>query len=212
MTLTSPSKVAQTFSPVKSKVIIDTSHSPDSMTPHSTSQRKRIRGNRNKVWRETRYYGVSSDYRVLSKSLFIKHFDRIRDFLKWTLGLTAKQREVIFTLLRLWVHYGKCYPTVAMLCREAYCSKSTALRIIKELEHLGLIEVMSRDLQPYRRQISNLYLLHGLILLIARYLAEHGQAFYERWLRPYLTMPGREFWSQAFRGPGDRAGPGVLAF
>jgi len=197
------------FPPVKSINYQPPLFSLGSMTPHSNASHKWIRGNREKIWREMSYYGVSLDYRVLTKGLFIKQFDHIRGFLQGTLGLTAKQREVIFALLKLWVHYGKCYPTVAMLCREAYCSKSTALRILKLFDDLGFIEVVHRDLKPYRRQISNLYLLHKLLLLIARYLAEHGHAFREKWLTPYLAMPGALFWS--WRGglitPSARSAP-----
>jgi hypothetical protein len=58
-----------------------------------------------------------------------------------------------------------------------------------------------------RRQISNLYLLHKLLLVIARYLAEHGVQFFEKWLRPYLSMPGRSFWPSVIQSPEARAGP-----
>ena len=188
-------KLAHPFAPVKPlPVNTQLPLISDSMTPHSKVHRIWLRGNRDVLWKRTLYYGVSWAQRVLSPGLLRKRFNLIQQLLKGNLGLTPKQREVVVSLLRLWAYYGQVYPTVAHLCREANCSKSTALRVLKELEHLGLIEVVCRNLQPYRRQISNLYLLHGLLLLIARYLAEHGQAFTEKWLQPMLSLPGSVFW------------------
>jgi len=167
------------------------------VTHHSKALPKQIRGNRDKVWRDTSYYGVSSDYRILTKGLFTKRFDYIRDFLKFVLGLSIAEREFTLRLLCLWAHYGKCYPKIAQLCEEPGCSKATAFRALRKLKEVGLIEVIQRFLTPYRRQISNLYLLHGLLLLIARYLAENGTHFWEKWLEPYLQLPGTAFWALA---------------
>ena len=207
-TVNAPSTVAQTFWPVKSINSQLPLPLSKGMRHHSNSRPKYIIGNRDKVWRETGYYGVSSDYRILTKGLFIKRRDQVRDFLKYVLGFTVAQRDFTLRLLEFWSHYGKVYPKIALLCEEPGCSKATAWRTVAILEGLGLIERVNRIMKPTRRQISNLYLLHGLILLIARYLAEHGVAFWEKWLRPALTMPGQQFWSQVFQTPGVRAGPG----
>jgi hypothetical protein len=68
------------------------------------------------------------------------------------------------------------------------------------LKEQKLVKVIHRILDPFRRQISSLILFHGLCLLISRYLAEHGVAFYEKWLQPYLAMPGWKFWHSFLRG------------
>lgn len=195
-----PSKLAHPFANVKSQLNTQLPLFPDSVIYHSNLSHLVIRGNRGKVWRETRYYGVSSEYRILTKSLFLKRFDNVRNFLEFVLGQPIAEREFTLRLLCLWSHYGKCYPKIAELCKEPGCSKATAFRALRKLKEIGLVEVIQRFLLPYRRQISSLIRLDGLILLIARYLAEHGQPFYEKWLKPYLTMPGREFWSSGING------------
>ena len=180
---------------------------PDSMRHHSNSRSKRIVGNRDVIWGETGYYGVSSSYRILTKGLYIKRRDQVRDFLQYVLRLTVAQRELTLRLLEFWSHYGKVYPKVALLCEEPGCSKATAWRTIAILERRGLIERVNRIMKPTRRQISNLYLLHKLVLAIARYLAEHGVPFYEKWLKPYLSMSGLLFWGSIATSFDDRASP-----
>jgi hypothetical protein len=68
---------------------------------------------------------------------------------------------------------------------------------VRALEAQGLLLRVRRYLIRPKAQISNLYNLHNLVVVIARYLAEHGQAFYEKWLLPFLTMPARRFWVEA---------------
>ena len=165
-----------------------------SVRHHSNVHTLSIYGNRDKIWKLTRYYGVSSDYRVLSKGLFQKRFNQVGDFFHSVLGFSVAETEFMMRYLEYWTHYGKCYPKIADVCEQPGCSRSTAQRVLKRLKEWGLIQVIHRYLQPYRRQISSLILLHGLLLLIARYLAEHGVAFFEKWLQPYLTMPGSQFW------------------
>ena len=167
----------------------------NSMRHHSNHHKFSIIGNRERVWRLTRYYGVSSDYRILTKGLFVKRFDQVRDFLQYVLGLPTAEREVILRLLGYWSHYGVCYPTVARLCEEPGCSKATAWRVIGKLKGYGMMHTVPRYLTPYRRQISDIFILHGLLLLLARYLAEHGVHFWEKWLAPVLSLSGRDFWS-----------------
>jgi len=188
-------KVAQTFDNVNSREL--NTQLPlfsDRMTPHSKVREPVIRGNRDRVWRETRYFGVSQSQRLLTKGLLLKRFDRVRDFLQDVLGFSVGERDLTFGLLRFWAYYGQCYPKIADLCGEPGCSESTAHRAIRKLKQMGLAIVVKRYLTPWRRQISNLFLLHKLLLLIARYLAEHGQRFYQQWLQPYLDMPGSQFW------------------
>jgi len=178
---------------------------PGSVIHHS----KVMRGNREYIWKMTRYYGVSQEYRLLTKGLFAKRRDQVRDFLKNVLHFTVAQRDFTLRLLEFWAHYGKVYPKIALLCEEPGCSVATAWRTVALLEGLGLIKRVNRIMKPTRRQISNLYLLHKLLLAIARYLAEHGVAFYQEWLRPYLAMAGSLFWPWALGG--FSSGPGSLA-
>lgn len=141
-------------------------------------------------------YGVSRTYRVLSPSLLIKKYDNVRDCLQYVLGLKIAQREVILRLLTLWAYYGSVYPKESQITELPGCSKATYWRVIRKLKELGLIDVVNRYVIRPKAQISNLYRLDKLVLIIARYLAEHGVGFLEKWLKPYLTMPGSQFWSQ----------------
>ena len=190
------STLAQAFFPVKSQLNSQLPLLPDSMRHHSKDSPQVIRGNRYKIWRETRYYGVSSDYRILTKNLFLKRFDNVRDFLKLVLGQPIAEREFTLRLLRLWSYYGKCYLKIADLCTEPGCSKATAFRTLRKLKEIGLVQVIQRFLLPYRRQISSLIRLDGLLLVIARYLAEHGAFVIPGWLKATLALPGSQFWSQ----------------
>lgn len=202
----------QPFTFVKSSINSQLPLFSDSMTHHSKAYPRAIIGNRDKVWGETRYYGMSSYRRILPKELFFKRYDRIRECLERVLGLSTAEREFTLRAARFGSYYGNCYAKISALCEEPGCSKSTAFRVLRKLKEQGLVRVIPRYLQPYRRQISSLILFHRLFLLIARYLAEHGVGFLEEWLKPALAMPGRLFWSQIYLTPGVRAGPGALAF
>ena len=210
---TQPSvKVAQPFPTVKSLNSQLPLFDPDSMIHHKDpSLRSYIIVSYTSIGKDKRY-GVSSSFRVLSPQLLFKKFDLVRDCLQGVLGLTTAQREVTLRLLRYWAYYGKVYPKESLISSEPGCKKATFWRTVKQLEDRGLIQVINRFVFSPHAQISNLYRLDRLVLLLARYIAEHGGQFAEAWLTPYLTMPGREFWSQIFRGPGDRAGPGPPAF
>ena len=192
---------------VKSPVNTQLPLFPNSMNTHSNLIPRYIRGNRDKVWRETSYYGYSRAWQTLSPQCLLKRFDQVRDALDFVLGLTSGERECILNVLRLGAYYGKVYPKASAFAEYPGCSKSTFRRAIRKLRDLGLTTVVPRYLQPVRRQISNLYLLHKLLLVIARYLAEHGVQFFEKWLRPYLSMPGRSFWPSVIQSPEARAGP-----
>ena len=203
--------VEQPFSPVKSLNSQLPLFSPDSMIHHKVSRHHdRIVIPYKDLYRSKRY-GVSSLYRVLSPGMLLKKENQVRDFLELTLGFGPSAREVIFRLCRFWAYYGYVYPKEAQVSLEPGCSKATFWRTIRKLEELGLVRVINRFLIREHAQISNLYRLDRLMLALARYIAEHGGQFDERWLRPYLTMPGRLFWSQIYRVPGDRAGPLIPA-
>lgn len=139
-------------------------------------------------------YGVSSYRRILSPGLFRKRFDQVRDCLEYVLGMTIGQREVTLEMLRLWAYYGQVYPKARHFCQQPGSSPATFWRTVKVLRELKLVKVINRFICRPHAQISNLFLLHKLILLIARYLSEHGQRFREKWLQPYLDMAGRLFW------------------
>lgn len=139
-------------------------------------------------------YGVSQSQRVLSPGLLLKRFDRVRDCLKNEVGLTVCQREVTLKLLRLFAYYGQVYPKASHFGQEPGSSVATFWRTIKVLREHNLVSVVNRFVLRPHAQISNLYRLDRLVLLLARYLAEHGHAFYEKWLEPYLSMPGRLFY------------------
>lgn len=203
---TSPN-LAQPFSFVNPHLNTQLPLFPNSMTPHSNSHIYGIRGNLDKVRKDTSYYGVSWDHRVLTKGVFIKQRDRVRDFLQNTLGFSVGDRDFTLGTLEYWAYYGKCYAKIADLCRKPGCSESTAHRALSKLKNLGLVVVIERYLEPRRRQISNLFLLHKLILVIARYLAEHGQRFAEKWLEPYLQLPGAVFWRKWLPSQGKLAAP-----
>jgi len=206
------STLVQPFSPVKSKAIIDTSHSPDSMIHHkppASPHRKLL------VTYDTlgsKRYGVSQSRRILPPGVLLKRFDQVRDCLQYVLALTTAQREVTLRLLRLYAYYGHVYPKESQITEDPGCSKATFWRSLRLLEELGLVEIINRYVMRPHAQISNLYRLDQLVLVLARYLAERGRLESPDWLIPVLTMPPRSFWSFLSRGPGDRAGPGIPAF
>lgn len=139
-------------------------------------------------------YGVSSSQRVLSPQLLFKKFDLVRDCLESPLGLALGEREALLRLLRLWAYYGKVYPKASQICKEPGCSKATYWRAIRKLRDRGLVQVINRYICRPHAQISNLYLFNKLLIIIARYLAEHGTKFNEKWLKPLLVMTGSQFW------------------
>ena len=209
---TSPSRLAQPFCPVKPSIPSIPSIPSNPMIHHKS----RISRNKKLIVSYGRYreerYGVSRSHRLLSPGLFIKRFDNIRDCLEHVIGLTVAQREVALRLLRLWAYYGHVYPKESQVTELPGCSKATYWRTVKLLKELSLVTVVNRYVIRPHAQISNLYRLDRLVLLLARYLAEHGSHFWEKWLRPVLAMPGQQFWSQIFLTPGERVVPWRLAF
>jgi len=197
-TINPTTTLEQPFSPVKSASKVDHSVDSDSMIHH------KVGGNPLRIVLRDRYdyrdkpYGVSSSHRVLSPQLLLKKYDLVRKCLQYSLGLPAGRREVTLRLLRYWAYYGKVYPKEAQITEEKGCSKATFWRTIGLLEQQGLIRVTNRYVIRAHAQISNLYRFDKLLIVIARYLAEHGQAFLEKWLKPYLVMPASLFWRGHF--------------
>lgn len=148
-------------------------------------------------------YGVPSAQRILSPKLFNKLFDKVRDFLEVTLGFTTAKREVILRCLVYLIYYGKLYAKASQICAEPGCSERTFWRTMSELEAAQLVKIYNRFIFREHAQISNLYDFHKLLILIARYLAEHGQQFAQAWLQPYFAMSGREFWRSYLLAPSD---------
>jgi hypothetical protein len=201
------SKVAQPFLSVKSLDLSTFSLPSDTLIHHKASANvpSKIIVTYNK-YRDKRY-GVSSTYRILSKSLLIKKFDLVRDCLKYALGLSTAQRHIILELLRFHAYYGLVYPKESTITDNPPSSKATFFRAIRNLKERGLITVTNRYVIRPHSQISNLYRLDKLLLVIAHYLAEHGVGFFEEWLQPWLGVPGHSFWPEVAQNLGDRAGP-----
>lgn len=146
-----------------------------------------------------RYYGVSSNFRVLSPGLLLKHWDRIIWFLRGVLQLTTAEREVAIRLLRLWVYYGKVYPKEKQITALPGCSKATFWRTVRKLRELHLIEVVNRFVLREKAQISNLYRLNNLVLAIARYLMEKNIPVPSWGIKGALELPGSVFWRKIYQ-------------
>lgn len=154
-----------------------------------------------------RRYGVSPSRRVLSPELLLKKYDYVRDCLKYVLGFTTAQREVTLRLLRYWSYYGQVYLKESQVTAEPGCSKATFWRTVRLLEELGLIWIINRYIIRPHAQISNLYRLDRLAVMLARYLAEHIAHVWDDWLLPWIRLTWPEFWSTLklplFRVPGQ---------
>ena len=205
---TTNTKVAQPFLPVKSRVASNDIPSSNSMIHHKDYSYSIRIIYKSKEKPLSTPYGVSSSQRVLSPQLLLKKYDQVRDCLAYCVELSTAQREVVLRLLRLWAYYGNVYPKESMITSDPGCSKATFWRTIRILKELGLIRVINRYVVRPHAQISNLYRFDRLLIVIARYLAEHGQGFWEKWLTPYLVMPAKLFWS--FRFPFTTASSGGL--
>jgi hypothetical protein len=117
-----------------------------------------------------------------------------------SLGFTIAQREVILRLLRFYAYYDEVYPKESQITSNSGCSKATFWRTIGKLKEMGLLLVINRFIRGKgeKSQISNLYCLDKLVLLIVRYLAEHGLKFQEKWLQPFLKLSGKAFWQNVW--------------
>lgn len=209
--ITTTRTLAQPFWPVNNHESISIGSTAPSMIHHKIT----LSGKDKMIVSYSGYrcktYGVSSAYRVLSPQLLLKKEEYIRDCLYHVLGLTPGQIEVTFRLLRLWAYYGQVYPKEAQVCSQPGCSKATFWRTIRILKEGGYIGIVNRFVIRHEAQISNLYRLDRLVVILTRYLAEHGTGFLEKWLTPALTMPPRQFWDSVLLTRGARAGPLIPA-
>ena len=203
-------KVAQSFDNVNACQPPLFDYTPETVIHH------KVFGYKKRIIERDEPYGVSLSYRlrrsrrVLSPGLFRKRYHDVRRMLIDVLGLTLGQREVTLRLCRLWAYYGLIYPKESQITADPGCSKATYWRTLRLLQDKQLVTVVNRYIIRPHAQISNLYRLDRLMLLIARYLAEHGVGFLEKWLQPYLAMPGSQFWQGLFPAPGAgcRSSPG----
>ncbi len=136
-------------------------------------------------------YGVPSERRIITAGVFNKRFDRIRDCLVM-LGFTRAKRDVILALVRLYAYYGKVYPKAEQVAEYPICSRRTFWRTITDLEQDGLIERTNRYLNHL--QISNAYRLDRLVLILARYIAEHAPQQFTDFANKLIGYAGSNFW------------------
>lgn len=136
-------------------------------------------------------YGVPTKRRILTPGIFNKRFDRIRHYL-FSMGLTPAEREIALKLLRLYTYYGRLYPKANYFADYPGCSKRTFWRAVAKLEALGVLERIHRYL--HHLQISNAYRIDKLVVILARYLAEHGCQFKDKFTRLLLHRTNTAFW------------------
>ncbi len=184
----------QPFDNVNTSVNSSSSHDTDSMIHHNVSPYPLSKIIVSYKTLSSRPYGVSRSRRVISPELLTKKYDYVRDCLKYVLGLTTAQREVTLRLLRYWSYYGQVYPKESQVTSEPGCSKATFWRTIRYLERAGLVRVVNRYVVRPHAQISNLYRLDRLVVLLARYLAEHIGHVWPDWLDPWFRLTWPEFW------------------
>ncbi len=140
-----------------------------------------------------RRYGVPSTYRILTMGNYHKHHADINTMLRVVLGLENRERSAIFCLLRLFLYYGKVYPKAADVAEQEYISKRTFWRAMEKLRDLGVLEVINRYIN--HKQISNLYRLDKLVVMIARFIAEHHPTIFGDF-GDNLTSFFRSFWDE----------------
>lgn len=138
-------------------------------------------------------YGVPQTYRILTMGNYHKHHDDINTMLRVVCGLENRERVAIFCLFRLFLYYGKVYPKAADVADQEYISKRTVWRAIGKLRDLGVVEVINRYVK--HKQISNLYRLDKLVVMIARFIAEHHPTIFGHF-GDKLTYFFRSFWDE----------------
>lgn len=142
--------------------------------------------------------GVPNDNRLITKSMFTRRFADIREFSDHTLGLAARDREVLLMMLRLYAHHGKVYIKAETVARECGISKRTYWRIMGNLIGEGLVEVVNqynRRREGY--QINNFYRLDKVVLVLAHRLAEIGQALSDRAHKIFRQFDN--FWTEIWQ-------------
>lgn len=198
----SDSNVAQSFQSCQAPQHLPLSGLPGTMTHHNVSIHKR------RILTYDNTYGVPPSMKrsplskILTPGVLLRRFDAVRDCLGRTLGLTTAMREGALRLLRFQAYYSQVYAKADTVCKEPGCSRRTFWRTIHKLEKLGLLERRNQYVLREKAQTSNLYLLTKLCILIARYLAEHGVAFHDKYLAPYFAMLGSTFWPWIMGGAG----------
>jgi len=199
--------LAHPFCPVKSFISDDKSVSSFVMTHHKVPGYKRL--GKRIIYRRCGGgpYGVSLDHKILTKGLLQKKWDYIRDCLINVCGLTATESSVALVLLRQGTYYPQVYPKAAQVAEEAHCSISTFWRAVGKLRGMNLLEVVHRFLIRVEAQISNLYLLNKLLIVIAKYLAEHISHVWAKWLLPVIKIPWPDLWGSLGAGQESRASP-----
>ncbi len=163
-----------------------------------------------------RSYGVPSRLRGLTVGVLRQKEEQVREYLGGGGGLTHGESQIVMELLRLWTRYGQVYcksdqmrqngilpfvaadgheftGTPATQCAPG-CSQRTFWRAIAALRERNLVIVVNRFLIRPHAQISNLYKLNRLILLIVRYLAEHGVAIPQAFRERYPVVEFASFW------------------
>lgn len=181
--------------------------SPVSMRHHKVRHVKpRLVMNRS-IMSEWYRYGVARSKRIIPPGMILRRFSQINRCLRGPLGMTPKQAGIVQELLRLWAYYVDVYPKASQIVQEVRCSKATYWRTIAELQERGLITVTNRYIYRPEAQISNLYRLDKLIVILARFLAEHGAKFTDQWIQPFIRMPGAHFWSLNFAAARDGPAP-----
>lgn len=179
--------------PVSSESLSSPPPSSQSMAHH-----KPLLPDLNKIYfkkgieREKRY-GVPSSYRILTMGNYHKHHDDINAMLRGVCELENRERSAVFCLLRLFFYYGQVYPKADDVAEQEYISKRTFWRAISKLKALGVIEVLNRYIN--HKQISNLYRIDKLVLMIARFIAEHHSTIFGDF-GDKLTSFFRSFWDE----------------
>jgi len=135
-------------------------------------------------------YGVPQAYRILTMGNYHKYHDDINNMLRVVFGLESKERSAIFCLVRLFLYYGKVYAKAADVAEQEDISKRTFWRAINKLRGAG-IEVLNRYVN--HKQISNMYRLDKLIVMIARFIAEHREVIFGDFGNK-ITSFFRSFW------------------
>ena len=220
----SPTKpiLAQAFSPVKPCLNSQLPLFPDTVIHHKVSVSK----NDKMIVSYSRYnckpYGVSSVSKALPVSLFRKKYEYIQRCLKLLVGLTDCEVEAVMRLLRIETYYGNTYPKASQIApnpkkrstgpfipypgyippqRHSWgTSRASFWRAIRRLKELGLITVVNRYVLRPHAQISNLYKLDKLVVMIVKYLAEHTGRIWPDWVGPYLGFTWPELWKAITTG------------
>jgi hypothetical protein len=142
-------------------------------------------------------YGVQSSNRLLTKSMFSRRFDDIRDFLTNLGFIGPLQREAVLKLIKFHVYYGKVYPKAQTVADDCYISKRTVWLAIRKLQDMGLLERNQQFINGY--QTSTHYIIDKLVMVVAHRVAEIGQALNEYAHRAFKAF--NDFWCQ-IRDPG----------